>query len=65
MSKYPEVKVRLSGEDGNAFFIMGRVMQAMKRAGVSQEERDLYSKEATSGDYENLLATTMRWVEVS
>ena len=60
--KYPQVKVKLVGEDGNAFAIMGRVITALKKAGVSAEEISLYQKESMSGDYDNLLMTAMRWV---
>lgn len=63
--KYPKVEVRLSGEDGNAFFIIGRTSAALRRAGVSQEEITAYREEAESGDYDNVLQTTMRWVSVS
>lgn len=63
-TKYPEVEVDLIGNDGNAFSIMGAVTKAMRRAGVSREEQDAYFKEATSGDYDHLLATTMKWVSV-
>jgi hypothetical protein len=34
----------------------------LRRAGVPQEEIDQYFAEATSGDYDYLLQTTMRWV---
>lgn len=51
-------------EDGNAFVIMGRVAKALKRAGYSQEEIKRYIDEATSGDYNHLLAVTMKRVEV-
>lgn len=62
--KYPEVKtVKLVGEDGNAFAILGRVMKAMKVAGLPKEVQDAYFAEATSGDYGHLLATTMKWVK--
>ena len=62
--KYPEVKtVELVGEDGNAFAILGRVMKAMRVAGLSKEVQDAYYKEATSGDYDHLLQTTLRWVK--
>ena len=63
MSKY-DITVELSGIDSNAFSIMGAVTKAMRRAGVSREEQDQYFKEARSGDYNQLLATTMEWVEV-
>jgi hypothetical protein len=60
--RYPDVQVQLSGEDGNAFAILGRTAGALRRAGVLQEEIDQYFAEATSGDYDHLLSTTMRWV---
>lgn len=63
--KYPHVRVRLSGEDGNAFFIIGRTMTAMRRADVADEEIERYRREAESGDYDNVIQTTMRWVRTS
>jgi hypothetical protein len=60
--RYPDVQVQLSGEDGNAFAILGRPAGALRQAGLPQEEIDDYFAEATSGDYEHLLQTTMRWV---
>lgn len=62
--KYPQVKVQLIGEDGNAFAILGRTMRAMRRAQLSQAEIDEYKTEATSGDYDHLLQTTMKFVDV-
>lgn len=63
--KYPEVEVQLSGEDGNAFAIMGRVSAALEEAGVSEEEVALYFKESKAGDYDHLLQTATKWVTVS
>lgn len=60
--------VRLVGEDGNAYSIMGRTTAALRRA-LSAESVDpapiidAYRREAMSGDYDNLLATTMRYVD--
>lgn len=62
--RYPEIEVELVGNDGNAFAIMARVKNAMKRAGVPVEDQKAYVSEATSGDYDNLLQATMRWVKV-
>ena len=61
--KYPNIKVRLVGMDGNAFAIMGRVEGALRRGGVSKEEREVYLTESRSGDYNNLLRTAMAWVD--
>jgi hypothetical protein len=62
--KYPEVRVKLSGNDGNAFAIMGSVASALRKAGVSADEIAAYRDESMSGDYDNLLRTAMRWVSV-
>lgn len=62
--KYPQVKVQLTGEDGNAFAILGAVTKVMKRAGLSREQVDEFRGEATSGDYDHLLQTSMKYVEV-
>jgi hypothetical protein len=61
--RYPEVQVQLSGQDGNAFAILGRTAAALRAAGVPQEEVDAFFAEATSGDYDHLLQTTMAWVD--
>lgn len=63
--RYPDVQVQLTGTDGNAFAIMGAVTRELRRAGVSTEEISKYREESMSGDYDNLLATAMRWVDVS
>ena len=60
--RHPEVKVVLVGKDGNSYAILARVLRALRRAGVSKAERDAFVEEATSGDYDHLLQTCMRWV---
>lgn len=62
--KYPDVEVKLIGEDGNAFAIMGRVQRALKQHGVAKEEINEYLRESQSGDYDHLLVTATRWVTV-
>jgi len=56
-------KVKLVGEDGNAFAILGKVKRALIKAGM-REEAEQYIREATAGDYNNLLAVTQRYVDV-
>lgn len=63
--KYPQIQVRLTGTDGNAFAIIGAVTKALRRAGVSQEEIKQFGEEAMAGDYDNVLQTCMKWVDVS
>ena len=62
--RFPEIEVQLTGEDGNAFTVMGRVGKALKRAGHRAEVQEFYA-EAMRGDYDHLLATAMRWVTVN
>jgi hypothetical protein len=61
--KYP-ITVQLTGNDGNAMTIMSNVGRALMRNGVLKEEVDAFYAEAMSGDYDQLLQTAMRWVEV-
>lgn len=61
--KYPNIKVRLVGEDGNAFSILGRCTRALKQNGHA-DQVEVFRSEATSGDYDNLLRTVMRWFDV-
>ena len=62
--RYPDVRVPLVGADGNAFAILGMVRAALRYAGAEQEELELFMRVATAGDYDDLLATVMRWVVV-
>jgi hypothetical protein len=64
MPKYPGIEVQLTGKDGNAFAIMGRVSMAMRGAGVPEAEIDKYRAESMSGDYNRLLAIAMKYVDV-
>jgi hypothetical protein len=57
-------KVKLVGTDGNALALMGRVIQALKKAGYSQDDINEFRHQATSGSYDHLLRTCMEWVEV-
>jgi hypothetical protein len=63
MAKY-NIDVQLTGQDGNAFFIMASVQRALRRAGASQNEIGEYVSQATAGDYNQLLSATMEWVNV-
>jgi hypothetical protein len=49
----------LTDADGNAFAIIGRVSNALKRSGVSQDEINAYRARAKSGDYDYLIQTSM------
>lgn len=61
--KYPNITIPLVGEDGNAFSILGRVRRIMYRSGLGDMEWGDFYCEATSGSYDHLLATTMKWFD--
>jgi len=62
--RYPEahVFIDLSGPDGNAFAVIGKVSRALREVGCRIDECDMYTKEAMDGDYENLKAVSRKWV---
>lgn len=63
MPKYPDINVQLSGQDGNAFVLMGIVSKALKRAGYAHEVKS-FMAEAMAGDYNHLLRVCAEWVNV-
>lgn len=56
-------KYDLVGVDGNAYSIMSYVQRAMRMEHYSQEEVNNYIKDAKSGDYNHLLATSIDMVD--
>ena len=64
MPKYPNVCVKLIGEDGNAFSIIGAVNRALRRE-VSREAAAEFMHEAMrQPSYDALLRFVMETVEV-
>ena len=57
------IQVKLLGENGNSFAILGRVNNALKRNGHEDLAKE-FMVEATSSDYDHLLQTCMEYVEV-
>lgn len=63
--RYPHVEVRLTGTDGNALAIVGRVRRALEHSGIHDDVCEAFVHEALAGDYDHVLQTAMRWVRVS
>ena len=62
---YPDVRVQLSGGNGNAFAIIAAVSGALRRE-VGKEAADAFAREAMDqGSYYDLLRLAMSTVEVS
>jgi hypothetical protein len=60
--RYPHIHVKLLGENGNAYAILARTARALKVGDVSKKRRDEYLKEAMCGNFQELVQTTMKWV---
>ena len=63
MADTSKPKLKLIGEDGNAFAILGRATKALKEAG-EEDKVEEFMNQATSGDYNHLLRVVMEWFEV-
>jgi hypothetical protein len=63
-TKYPNVEIKLPVRGGNPFFIIGKAARALRNAGVAEKEVKTFRTECMSGDYEHVLHTCMRWVDV-
>lgn len=48
--------------DGNAFAILGKMVQALRKAG-HHDAAKAYMDEATAGNYQHLLAVTMSYIK--
>lgn len=64
MPKYPNVTVKLTGVDGNAFMLIGACAKAARKNGLTKERIDEFTDEAMSGDYNHLLRTCMSYFDV-
>lgn len=65
---YPEVTVRLSGQDGNVGSIMARVRDAMRQAGVPDYATvvsTMWAEVFEAESYDESLRIVMRYVEVT
>lgn len=63
-SPVPRPRVKLVGHDGNAFAIIARVSEALRKAGARAETISRYRQESMSADYDNVLATAMKYCDV-
>jgi len=63
--KYPEVKVQLSGTDGNVFAIIGKVSLALKRAGLREAAKEINAAALRCKSYDEVLVLCMTTVSVT
>lgn len=60
--RYPHIKIDCDTVDGNALGIVSKVSEALKEAGVSEEEVSEYQQDALAGDYDRTLQASLRMV---
>lgn len=63
--KYPEVKVKLLGNDGNAFAILSACKYQAMKEGLNQKHIKEFMDEAVAKDYDHLLQTCMKYFEIN
>lgn len=64
--KYPDIVVKLTGEDGNIFNLIGITLSRMKEAGVSDDELHAFKQEILNTDsYSKAIWVIMTWVTVT
>jgi hypothetical protein len=56
--------VKLIGEDGNIFSIMGKCTKALKRVGQNEQAKELTEKIFSSSSYDEALQICMQYIEV-
>jgi hypothetical protein len=57
-------KLKLIGEDGNVFYILGKAVREARRAGWSEEKIAEFKEKAMSADYDNALRVCMDYFDV-
>lgn len=56
-------KLKMTETDGNVFAIIGRVGQALKRAGQREKAQEWYDAATSCGSYNEVLALMFRYVD--
>jgi len=57
-------RVKLIGEDGNAFYILAACRQAWRKAGGDADKLKSIEAEMMAGDYGQLLATAAKYYDI-
>lgn len=59
-----DIRVRITGEDGNIFFILRRVREALRRCGRPDLVPEVTAAVTSSRSYTEALARIMEYVKV-
>ena len=64
MAKQSKPTVKLVGEDGNVFAIIGRVSKALKGAGMEDEAKEFKTKAFNSSSYGAVLQLAVEYATI-
>lgn len=59
-----EIKVKLVGEDGNVFSIIGRISKVLRRKGLPKEAKEFSSRSLEAGSYHEVLSIAQDYVDI-
>jgi hypothetical protein len=63
--KYPDVRVKITGQDGNVFNLIGLCSRAARKAGVPGDEVEAFQAEVMqAGSYNAALRVMAAWFDV-
>ena len=62
--KYPNIRVQIKGQEGNALYILSTTARALHDGGVPRGQVMAFQQDACSGDYDHLLKVVAEWVTV-
>jgi hypothetical protein len=63
MSEKIEPKVKLVGEDGNVFNLLGICVRALKKVGQHEEAKELQKRVFGCGSYDEALVIMMEYID--
>lgn len=64
MDKSIKPKCKLIGEDGNIFYILGRVSRVLKESGRDNQAKECSDRVMAAGSYDEALRIVMEYVDI-
>lgn len=61
---HPHIHLKLIGTDSHPMSIVAALRKSLRKGGIGGTAIDRIIREALSGDYDNVLTTTMKYVHV-
>jgi hypothetical protein len=62
--RFPDIKVKLVGENLDSFFVLAKVLEAMRAANISKADTDTFISEAKSSNEQSIIQVCKSWVNI-